>query len=190
MPRLEVFTKEDFDAQLKRVMQSNTNQMIHARPDNFLVRLPKVLFWIKKIKKVKTNFAQTLRSLLAQDVINNKELQEELLTVLDQIDCEVNRANCCQHLVEYDSMNWHFELRQMEANLNTVTKQIKDQNMRATAVLTAPPSENDNGSPAATAETSMKMSPQTQVEDLDVTNGLDNIKMDRGVDTINLVNNF
>ena len=70
MPRLEVFNKEEFDEQLRRVMQINTEQHIQIRPDNFLVRLPKVLHWIKKLdKNTKSDFESILRLLLKHNII-------------------------------------------------------------------------------------------------------------------------
>ena len=41
-----------------------------------------------------------------------------------------------QHLVEYDSLQWRFELNQMEANLNIVTREIKTKELRTTAIMT------------------------------------------------------
>ena len=77
MPRLEVFNKEEFDEQLRRVMQINTEQHIQIRPDNFLVRLPKVLFWIKKLdNNTKSDFESILRLLLKHNIIADDSNQK------------------------------------------------------------------------------------------------------------------
>ena len=51
-------------------MQINTEQHIQIRHDNFLVRLPKVLFWIKKLdNNTKSDFEAILRLLLKHNII-------------------------------------------------------------------------------------------------------------------------
>jgi len=97
----------------------------------------------------------------------------------------------CQHLVEYDSLHWRFDLKQMEANLNIVTKQIRNQDMRATAVMTQ--GSIDEASPIETAATSnFKPSPRAFIEDTEAGAGTpnDTITLDRGADTVTLMNNF
>ena len=47
MPQLQIFTKCDFEFQLKRAVQINSQGSIIARGGNFLVRLPRYVEWFK-----------------------------------------------------------------------------------------------------------------------------------------------
>ena len=65
-------------------MQINTEQHIQAQPDNFLVRLPKVLFWIKKLDNTKSDFESILKHLLKHKIIHEDSKQyKEISEVLN-----------------------------------------------------------------------------------------------------------
>ena len=121
-------------------MQINTEQHIQIRHDNFLVRLPKVLFWIKKLdNNTKSDFEAILRLLLKHNIIADDSNQKKCIKeVLDQIEFEKSHFygnRQCQHLVEYDSLQWRFDLNQMETNLNIVVREIKNKEERNTAIM-------------------------------------------------------
>ena len=68
--RPAVITKKEFEEQLRRVTLIKTEQHFQALPDNFLVKFPKVLDWIKKLYNTKSNFASILKHLLKHKIIN------------------------------------------------------------------------------------------------------------------------
>ena len=120
-----------------------------------------MLFWIKKLdNNTKSDFEAILRLLLKHNIIADDSNQKTCIKeVLDQIEFEKSHFygnRQCQHLVEYDSLQWRFDLNQMETNLNIVVREIKNKEERNTAIMNhGAILETDNPLTTAAAEQSM-----------------------------------